>query len=83
MTFQRRCIITLWLENTDSGGGMGGYLPISTPAWGEMRLNWEAFPSAWWLREDSGGRVCSRKCALTEGGGDSLPIRGVFSHRGF
>jgi hypothetical protein len=27
-------------------------------------------------------RVCTRKCALTEGGGDSLPIRGVFSHLG-
>lgn len=43
----------------------------------------EYFPAALWVLEDSGGRVCSRKCALTEGGGDSLPIRGVFSHRGF
>lgn len=41
------------------------------------------FPASLWVLEDSVGRVCSRKCALTEGGGDSLPIRGVFSHRGF
>lgn len=46
--------------------------------WGRFYIS-----AAMWVLEDSGGRVCSRKCALTEGGGDSLPIRGVFSHRGF
>ena len=37
----------------------------------------------WVLEYGGGGRGRTRKCALTEGGGDSLPIRGVFSHRGF
>lgn len=40
-------------------------------------------PAIQWVLEDHGGREYAKKYALTEGGGDSLPIKGVFSHRGF